>query len=106
MFKLGTCGLSLTRQQPFDLRLIADQARTIRIPVHMIKNINKINRVSRQLLQEMGRKPTLEELGERLEMDEAKVRNVLKIAKEPISMEKRLVQPFNRINMLSLLMDS
>ena len=68
-------------------RSIADQARTIRIPVHMIETINKINRVSRQLLQEMGREPTPEELGERLEMDEGKVRKVLKIAKEPISME-------------------
>lgn len=68
-------------------RSIADQARTIRIPVHMIETINKINRVSRQLLQEMGREPTPEELGARLEMDEAKVRKVLKIAKEPISME-------------------
>ena len=68
-------------------RSIADQARTIRIPVHMIETINKINRVSRQLLQEMGREPTPEELSERLEMDEVKVRKVLKIAKEPISME-------------------
>ena len=68
-------------------RSIADQARTIRIPVHMIETINKINRVSRQLLQEMGREPTPEELGERLQMDEVKVRKVLKIAKEPISME-------------------
>lgn len=68
-------------------RSIADQARTIRIPVHMIETINKMNRVSRQLLQEMGREPTPEELGERLEMDEVKVRKVLKIAKEPISME-------------------
>ncbi len=68
-------------------RSIADQARTIRIPVHMIETINKINRVSRQLLQEMGREPTPDELGERLDMDEAKVRKVLKIAKEPISME-------------------
>ena len=68
-------------------RSIADQARTIRIPVHMIETINKINRVSRQLLQEMGREPTPEELGERLDMDEARVRQVLKIAKEPISME-------------------
>ena len=68
-------------------RSIADQARTIRIPVHMIETINKINRVSRQLLQEMVREPTPEELGERLEMDEVKVRKVLKIAKEPISME-------------------
>ena len=68
-------------------RSIADQARTIRIPVHMIETINKINRVSRQLLQEMGREPTPEELGERMEMPEDKVRKVLKIAKEPISME-------------------
>ena len=68
-------------------RSIADQARTIRIPGHMIETINKSNRVSRQLLQEMGREPTPEELGERLEMDEVKVRKVLKIAKEPISME-------------------
>ncbi|MGY6564243.1 MAG: RNA polymerase sigma factor RpoD [Halomonadaceae bacterium] len=68
-------------------RSIADQARTIRIPVHMIETINKLNRVSRQMLQEMGREPTPEELGERLEMPEDKVRKVLKIAKEPISME-------------------
>ena len=68
-------------------RSIADQARTIRIPVHMIETINKINRVQRQMLQEMGREPTPEELGERLEMPEDKVRKVLKIAKEPISME-------------------
>lgn len=68
-------------------RSIADQARTIRIPVHMIETINKINRVQRQLLQEMGREPTPEELGERLDMDEVKIRKVLKIAKEPISME-------------------
>ena len=68
-------------------RSIADQARTIRIPVHMIETINKINRVSRQLLQEMGREPTPEELGERLEMDEVKVRKVLKIAKAPIAMD-------------------
>ena len=68
-------------------RSIADQARTIRIPVHMIETINKLNRVSRQMLQEMGRDPTPEELGERLEMPEDKVRKVLKIAKEPISME-------------------
>ena len=68
-------------------RSIADQARTIRIPVHMIETINKINRVSRQLLQEMGREPTPEELGARLGESEAKVRKVLKIAKEPISME-------------------
>jgi RNA polymerase primary sigma factor len=68
-------------------RSIADQARTIRIPVHMIETINKLNRVSRQMLQEMGREPTPEELGERMEMSEEKVRKVLKIAKEPISME-------------------
>ncbi len=68
-------------------RSIADQARTIRIPVHMIETINKLNRVSRQMLQEMGREPTPEELGTRMEMPEDKVRRVLKIAKEPISME-------------------
>lgn len=68
-------------------RSIADQARTIRIPVHMIETINKLNRVSRQMLQEMGREPTPEELGERMDMSEDKVRKVLKIAKEPISME-------------------
>jgi len=68
-------------------RSIADQARTIRIPVHMIETINKLNRISRQMLQEMGREPTPEELAERMEMPEDKVRKVLKIAKEPISME-------------------
>ncbi len=68
-------------------RSIADQARTIRIPVHMIETINKLNRISRQMLQEMGREPTPEELGERMDMSEEKVRKVLKIAKEPISME-------------------
>ncbi len=68
-------------------RSIADQARTIRIPVHMIETINKLNRISRQMLQEMGRDPTPEELGERMEMPEDKIRKVLKIAKEPISME-------------------
>ena len=68
-------------------RSIADQARTIRIPVHMIETINKLNRVSRQILQEQGREPTPEELAERMEMPEDKVRRVLKIAKEPISME-------------------
>jgi len=68
-------------------RSIADQARTIRIPVHMIETINKLNRISRQMLQEMGRDPTPEELSERMEMPEDKVRKVLKIAKEPISME-------------------
>ncbi len=68
-------------------RSIADQARTIRIPVHMIETINKLNRIARQILQEMGREPTPEELAERMEMPEEKVRKVLKIAKEPISME-------------------
>ena len=68
-------------------RSIADQARTIRIPVHLIETMNKLNRVSRQMLQEMGREPSPEELGERMEMPEEKVRRVLKIAKEPISME-------------------
>ncbi len=68
-------------------RSIADQARTIRIPVHMIETINKLNRISRQMLQEMGREPTPEELSERMEMPEDKIRKVLKIAKEPISME-------------------
>ncbi len=68
-------------------RSIADQARTIRIPVHMIETINKLNRVARQMLQEMGREPTPEELGKRMAMPEDKIRKVLKIAKEPISME-------------------
>jgi RNA polymerase primary sigma factor len=68
-------------------RSIADQARTIRIPVHMIETINKLNRISRQMLQEMGREATPEELAVRMEMPEDKVRKVLKIAKEPISME-------------------
>ncbi|MGZ4980616.1 MAG: RNA polymerase sigma factor RpoD [Methylobacter sp.] len=68
-------------------RSIADQARTIRIPVHMIETINKLNRISRQILQELGREATPEELAERMEMPEDKVRKVLKIAKEPISME-------------------
>ena len=68
-------------------RSIADQARTIRIPVHMIETINKLNRISRQMLQEMGREPLPEELAERMDMSEEKVRKVLKIAKEPISME-------------------
>ncbi|HCF6877128.1 RNA polymerase sigma factor RpoD [Pseudomonas aeruginosa] len=68
-------------------RSIADQARTIRIPVHMIETINKLNRISRQMLQEMGREPPPEELGERMDMPEDKIRKVLKIAKEPISME-------------------
>ncbi|MGE3318544.1 MAG: RNA polymerase sigma factor RpoD [Candidatus Berkiella sp.] len=68
-------------------RSIADQARTIRIPVHMIETINKLNRVARQMLQEMGREPTPDELGKRMGMPEDKIRKVLKIAKEPISME-------------------
>ncbi|RUO24330.1 RNA polymerase sigma factor RpoD [Aliidiomarina minuta] len=68
-------------------RSIADQARTIRIPVHMIETINKLNRISRQMLQEMGREPLPEELAERMLMPEDKIRKVLKIAKEPISME-------------------
>ncbi|WP_428242303.1 RNA polymerase sigma factor RpoD [Gynuella sp.] len=68
-------------------RSIADQARTIRIPVHMIETINKLNRISRQMLQEMGREPTPEELSERMDMPEDKIRKVLKIAKEPISLE-------------------
>lgn len=68
-------------------RSIADQARTIRIPVHMIETINKLNRISRQMLQEMGREASPEELAERMGMPEEKIRKVLKIAKEPISME-------------------
>ncbi|CSD39575.1 TPA: RNA polymerase sigma factor RpoD [Vibrio cholerae] len=68
-------------------RSIADQARTIRIPVHMIETSNKLNRISRQMLQEMGREPLPEELAERMQMPEDKIRKVLKIAKEPISME-------------------
>ena len=68
-------------------RSIADQARTIRIPVHMIETINKLNRISRQMLQEMGREPNPEELAMRMGMPEDKIRKVLKIAKEPISME-------------------
>ncbi|MDO8953918.1 MAG: RNA polymerase sigma factor RpoD [Gammaproteobacteria bacterium] len=68
-------------------RSIADQARTIRIPVHMIETINKLNRISRQMLQEMGREPTPEELSSRMDLPEDKIRKVLKIAKEPISME-------------------
>ncbi|MCG6967220.1 MAG: RNA polymerase sigma factor RpoD [Chromatiaceae bacterium] len=68
-------------------RSIADQARTIRIPVHMIETINKLNRISRQMIQEKGREPTPEELAQRMDMPEDKVRKVLKIAKEPISME-------------------
>ncbi|MFP3036859.1 MAG: RNA polymerase sigma factor RpoD [Arsenophonus sp. ER-LPS3-MAG3] len=68
-------------------RSIADQARTIRIPVHMIETINKLNRISRQMLQEIGREPSPEELSERMLIPEDKIRKVLKIAKEPISME-------------------
>jgi RNA polymerase primary sigma factor len=68
-------------------RSIADQARTIRIPVHMIETINKLNRISRQMLQEYGREATPEELADRMDMPEDKIRKVLKIAKEPISME-------------------
>ncbi len=68
-------------------RSIADQARTIRIPVHMIETINKLNRVSRQILQEKGREALPEELAERMDMPESKILKVLKIAKEPISME-------------------
>jgi RNA polymerase primary sigma factor len=68
-------------------RSIADQARTIRIPVHMIETINKLNRISRKMIQEMGREPTPEELGEKMDLPEDKVRRVLKIAKEPISTE-------------------
>ncbi len=68
-------------------RSIADQARTIRIPVHMIETINKLNRIARQMQQEMGREPTPEELSEKMDLPEDKIRKVLKIAKEPISME-------------------
>ena len=69
------------------LRSIADQARTIRIPVHMIETINKLNRLSRQMMQEIGREPTPEEMSKRLDIPEDKMRKVMKIAKEPISME-------------------
>jgi RNA polymerase primary sigma factor len=68
-------------------RSIADQARTIRIPVHMIETINKLNRISRQMLQEFGREPTPEELSHRMDMPEDKIRRVLRISKEPISLE-------------------
>lgn len=68
-------------------RSIADQARTIRIPVHMIETINKLNRISRQLLQETGQEPTPEELSRKMNIPEDKIRKILKIAKEPISME-------------------
>ncbi|MGK2896926.1 MAG: RNA polymerase sigma factor RpoD [Candidatus Makana argininalis] len=71
-------------------RSIADQARTIRIPVHMIETINKLNRTSRQIIQELGREPTPEELSERMMISEDKIRKVLKIAKEPISMETQM----------------
>ena len=68
-------------------RSIADQARTIRIPVHMIETINKLNRLSRQMMQEIGREPTPEVMSKRLDIPEDKMRKVMKIAKEPISME-------------------
>ena len=68
-------------------RSIADQARTIRIPVHMIETINKLNRISRQMLQQYGREATPEELAKEMDMPEDKIRKVMKIAKEPISME-------------------
>lgn len=68
-------------------RSIADQARTIRIPVHMIETINKLNRISRQMLQEKGREPTPEELASKMGLPEEKIRKVMKIAKEPISLE-------------------
>ena len=84
-YKFSTYATWWIRQA--NTRSIADQPRTIRIPVHMIETINKLSRISRQMLQEMGREPTPEELGERMEMPEDKVRRVLKIAKEPISME-------------------
>ena len=77
----------------FDRRLrraIADQARTIRIPVHMVETINKLIRVSRQLLQELGREPTPEEIAEELNMMPDKVREIMKIAQEPVSLETRL----------------
>ena len=84
-YKFSTCATWWIRQAI--TRSIADQARTIRIPVHMIETINKLNRISRQMLQEMGREPSPEELAERMMMPEDKIRKVLKIAKEPISME-------------------
>ena len=84
-YKFSTYGTWWIRQAI--TRSIADQARTIRIPVHMIETINKLNRISRQCLQEMGREATPEELAERMNMPEDKIRKVLKIAKEPISME-------------------
>ena len=68
-------------------RSIADQARTIRIPVHMVETINKLIRVSRQLLQEMGREPTAEEIGEEMDLSEEKVREIMKISQEPVSLE-------------------
>jgi RNA polymerase primary sigma factor len=68
-------------------RAIADQARTIRVPVHMIETINKMNRISRQIMQETGSEPDLATLAEKMEMPEHKIREVMKIAKEPISME-------------------
>ena len=68
-------------------RAIADQARTIRIPVHMIETINKLTRTSRSLVQELGREPTAEEIGERMDLPASKVRKIMKIAQEPISLE-------------------
>lgn len=68
-------------------RAIADQARTIRVPVHMVETINKLARVSRQLLQELGREPTEAEIAERMELSESKVREILKVAQEPVSLE-------------------
>ena len=68
-------------------RAIADQARTIRIPVHMIETINKLTRTSRSLVQELGHEPTAEEIGERMDLSAAKVRKIMKIAQEPISLE-------------------
>src|SRR5690606_27134810 len=84
-FKVSTYATWWIRQAI--TRSIADQARTIRIPVHMIETINKLNRISRQMMHEKGREPTPEELSERMELSEDKIRKVLKIAKEPISME-------------------
>ena len=84
-YKLSTYATWWIRQAI--TRSIADQARTIRIPVHMIETINKLNRLSRQMMQEIGREPTPEEMSKRLDIPEDKMRKVMKIAKEPISME-------------------
>jgi RNA polymerase primary sigma factor len=84
-------------------RSIADQARTIRIPVHMIETINKLNRVSRQMMQDMGREPTPEELSKELDMPEDKVRKVLKIAKEPISTETPIGDDNNFLSSVTVL---